>query len=455
MADQLPRLPANAGAERAILGSIVIDNTLINNVIEKLKADDFYYPKHRIIYQAMLDLSADHEPIDYQTLNAYLDRQKVLEQIGGNSFIMDLTAEPYYTANIDSYIDIVHNHSLQRALVSFADSIKGHALDGEDPAIRVLAEAEQALIDIGEMREGSGLSPLSDSLAEAMTRISDLSMSDGSLTGIPSGFRELDKQLSGFQKSDLILLAARPSMGKTALGLNFAFNAARFQDKKGDHPYKVAIFSLEMSKLQLSQRLLAMASGLDLANIIAGDIKEDSDWEQLFQGVEELKHLPIYIDDTSSISVQELRSKCRRLKMEEGLDFIVIDYLQLMSADNARSNENRQQEITQISRGLKALAKEMNCPVLALSQLSRKTESREKSRPMMSDMRESGSIEQDADIVMLLYREDYYEADTDKPNITEVIVAKHRNGPTGMVELYFEKSLTRFKDLNYVDESKL
>lgn len=453
MADQLARLPANSGAERAILGSIIIENTLINTVIEKLGIEDFYYPKHRIMYKAMLQLSSRHEPIDFQTLAAELDREKLLEEIGGHSFILDLTAEPYYTANLSSYIDIVHNHALQRSLISYADTIKGHAMDGEDPAKQVLAEAEQALINIAQMREGSGLTPLSDSLQEAMQRISDLSVSDGSLTGISSGFREIDKLLSGFQKSDLVLLAARPSMGKTALGLNFAYNAARYRDKEGNKPYKVAIFSLEMSKLQLSQRLLAMSSGLDLANIISGDIRDKEDWDQLLQGVNELGDLSIYIDDTSSISVQELTSKCRRLKMEQGLDFIVIDYLQLMSADNIRSSENRQQEITQISRGLKALAKEMNCPVLSLSQLSRKTESREKSRPMMSDMRESGAIEQDADIVMLLYREDYYEADTDRPNITEVIVAKHRNGPTGTVELYFEKSLTRFKDLNYVDEA--
>lgn len=442
------QLPGNANAERAVLGSILFDERTINTVIEQVKTDDFYFPKHRILYDAMLELNRRHEPIDLQTLVAELEREKKLDEIGGFAFIQQITQEPFYSANLDAYIRLVKDHALQRALIRFGKDVAAHAGDGKDPSKIVLEDAEEQLLQLSQDRTRIGLTPLADTMEETLQRISELSMNQGEITGIPTGFRWLDRELSGLHPSDLVLLAARPSMGKTALGLNIAFNAARYQDKDGNRPFKVVVFSLEMSKMQLTQRLLAMASGLDLQKIITGDLQSDEDWQLLFNGVNVLKELSIFIDDTSSISVQELRAKCRRLKMEQGLDLIMIDYLQLMNADESRRNENRQQEITQISRGLKGLAKEMNCPVLALSQLSRKAESREGGRPLMSDLRESGAIEQDADVVMLLHREDYYDKDTERPNITKVIIAKHRNGPTGEVDLYFENFLTRFKDLN-------
>lgn len=447
MAD-LTRLPANLGAERAILASILLDNSLLNTVLEKVTEEDFYYPKNRTLFSAMLTLTKQQDPIDFQTLTAELGRQKVLEEMGGPAVILELTAEPYYTANLDSYIQLVLNTSLQRALVRYGDQVQNQALDGEDSGIQVLERAEKDLIRLGERQSKGGLTQLKLSLQEALERMDAMARSGGGLTGLPTGFRALDASLSGFQKSDLILLAARPSMGKTALGLNLAFNVAKFRKKKEDPPKQVAIFSLEMSKLQLSQRFLSMASGVDLAKIIGGDIQNE-EWDLVLNGAQALQQMHIYMDDTSPITVQELRSKCRRMKMEHGLDLIVIDYLQLMAAGSGSRNENRQQEISEISRGLKALAKELDCPVLALSQLSRKTESREGSRPLMSDMRESGAIEQDADVVMLLYRRDYYEKNVERPHVAEVIIAKHRNGPTGTVELYFEDTLTRFKDVDH------
>lgn len=446
MTDQ--QLPGNANAERSVLGCILFDDKMINTVIEQVKTEDFYFPKHQILYEAMLALNRAHEPIDLQTLVAELEREKKAQEIGGMDFIAQITSEPFYSANLQSYIDLVKNHALQRALIHFGNDVAAHAGDGADPSKVVLEAAEEQLLQLSQDRTRIGLTPVAVTMEETLARISELSMNQGAITGIPTGFRWLDHQLTGLHPSDLVLLAARPSMGKTALGLNIAYNVARTEDKQGGHPFKVAVFSLEMSKMQLTQRLFAMASGLDLKKIITGDLQNDSDWGLLFKGTDVLKDLPLYIDDTSSISVQELRAKCRRLKMEQGLDLIMVDYLQLMNADNSRRNENRQQEITQISRGLKALAKEMDCPVLALSQLSRKAESREGGRPLMSDLRESGAIEQDADVVMLLHREDYYDKDTEHPNITKVIIAKHRNGPTGEVELFFEDYLTRFKDVN-------
>ncbi len=452
MPETLPQLPASLSAERAVLGCILVDNALIHTAIETLQADEFYYPKHRAIYEAMLALNQAREPIDFQTLQTELARAQQLEAIGGMGAVLEITEEQYYTNNFSSYLRIVKDHALQRALILVGEKITGMAREGGDRPQAVLEGAEEALLSLSQERTRIGLTPLSDTMQETLERISALSMNQGQITGIPMGFRDLDARLSGLHPSDLVLLAARPSMGKTALGLNIAFNAAKVRDKEGNHPYHVAIFSLEMSKIQLAQRLLAISSGVNLQKIISGDFQAKEEWDQLFQGIAELRDMNIYIDDTSSISVQEMRAKCRRLKMEKGLDLIVIDYLQLMSADSLRRSENRQQEITQISRGLKALAKEMDCPVFSLSQLSRKAESREGSRPLMSDMRESGAIEQDADVVMLLYREDYYDPDTERPNVTEVIIAKHRNGPTGTVELYFEKELTRFKDLSWAPD---
>lgn len=441
--------PASPSAERAVLGCIFIDNSKLNLVSQILTDRDFYYPKHALLYRAMLSLSASREPIDYTTLEEYLKKEKSFDEIGGMDFLLSITEEPYLLSNLDSYVNIVKKNSTLRDLILFGEDIRRKSQDASEDPDAILEAAESRLVEITKEKKESGLVVIRESIEDTLKRISDLSVNRGKLTGIPTGFRDLDKQLSGLQRSDLVLLAARPSMGKTALGVNMAYHAARYEDEKGDHPYKVAIFSLEMSKLQLGQRLLSAASGIDLQKIISGDLFESDDWALLLKGVEKLKSLQLYIDDTSSLSIQDLRSKCRRMKIEKGLDLIVIDYLQLMTVDDSRRSDNRQQEITTISRGLKGLAKELNCPVLALSQLSRKAESREGARPLMSDMRESGAIEQDADVVMLLYREDYYNSETDKPNITEVNIAKHRNGPTGTVNLYFKKEQTMFVDIDY------
>lgn len=448
MAEERTPMPADEEAEKAILSCILLDNALMNTVSEEIKVKDFYYPRYGAIFETMLALSGENQPIDALTIEARLKERKEFDQIGARETIHSLFEGVYLTVNLDSYVNIVKKQALRRALASLGDQLRRQSLAGEDDPTVLLGSAEQRLLEIGQGQMTKGLTPLQESLETTLKRVSDLSVSKEKITGVPTGFKEMDLQFSGLQPSDLILLAARPSMGKTALGVNMAYNAARFE-KDGENPYKVAIFSLEMSKLQLSQRLLAMASGVDLQKIISGDISESGEWELIFNGVERLSKLPIYIDDTSSLSIQKLRARCRRMKMERGLDFVLVDYLQLMTVDSARRNDNRQQEITTISQGLKALAKEMNCPVVAISQLSRKPESREGSRPFMSDMRESGSIEQDADIVMLLYREDYYNPDSENPNVTEVNIAKHRNGPTGVLKLYFQKEFTRFIDIDY------
>lgn len=448
MAEEKMQIPADEEAERAVLSCILLDNPLINEVSEQIQARDFYYPRYGTLFEAMMDLSASGQPIDVLTLEARLKDKQEFDQIGGREAIHSLFEGVYLAVNLDSYVKIVKRQALRRALASLGDSLRRQSLAGTDDPAVLLGSCEQRLLEISQGQISQGLTPLNETLEATLKRVSDLSVSKEKITGVPTGFKDMDLHFSGFQPSDLILLAARPSMGKTALGVNIAYNAARFE-KGGEHPYKVAIFSLEMSKLQLSQRLLAMASGVDLQRIIAGDLSEPGEWEQIFKGVERLSQLPLYIDDTSSLSIQNLRARCRRMKMERGLDLILVDYLQLMTVDSARRNDNRQQEITSISQGLKALAKEMNCPVIAISQLSRKPESREGSRPFMSDMRESGSIEQDADIVMLLYREDYYNPETENANITEVNIAKHRNGPTGLIKLYFQKEFTRFIDIDY------
>lgn len=447
--DQGRQSPASEKAERAVLGCILSQNDLINQVAQVLQVEDFYFPKHRLIYQAMTRLSAQQEPIDAFTLAEALQSEGAAPEFQEADYYLSFQYGPFYTTNLDSYLEIVKKYAVIRKLIDFGDGVKARSLDPEAEVGAILESAEKDLVAITQNQLNSGLTGIRENLEEALERINELSVSGRAITGIPTGFRDLDKNLSGLQNSDLVLLAGRPSMGKTSLAMNMAYNAARYKDEEGNHPYKVAIFSLEMSKLQLTQRLLSVASGLDARKIMDGSLEGSEDWDLLMTGFKALEDLPIYMDDTSSISIEALRSKCRRMKMEQGLDLIVIDYMQLMTVDQARASDNRQQEITTISRGLKGLAKELNCPVLALSQLSRKAEAREGQRPVMSDLRESGAIEQDADVVMLLYREDYYNEETENKNQTEVIIAKHRNGPTGTVKLYFNKELTRFNDLAY------
>lgn len=454
MTEKLPRQPSNDSAERAVLGCIFIEHTSLNLVNEQISGRDFYFPKNRILFETMQKLDDSGQPIDYQTVSNQLQSDGELEKIGAD-YILNLTSEPFFVGNLQSYLDIIKEKSQLRYLIQLGSDMYNRSQSETEPSSSILASAEEKMLKMNEDLSRGTLTQLRETLPQTLDQISSLSANKGQLTGLPTGFRSLDNQLSGLQKSDLILLAARPSMGKTALGVNIGYNVARYKTPEGDYPYKVAVFSLEMSKLQLSQRLLSMASDINLQQIISGDIESDDQWDRLFQASAELNNLPLYIDDTSSISIQELRSKCRHMKLQHGLDLIVIDYLQLMTVEDQSSRENRQQEISTISRGLKALAKEMNCPVLSLSQLSRKAESREAARPMMSDMRESGAIEQDADVVMLLYREDYYDKETENQNITDVIIAKHRNGPVGTVQLYFKKELTKFGDLSYEHDPSL
>ena len=342
-------------------------------------------------------------------------------------------------AHAKSYCEIVKEKSVLRQLIRYSDQTLTDAYLGQKTTAQILEEAEQGVFQLSQERMEGGLRHISGIVGEAFERIQEMSLKEGGLTGITTGYDGLDNLLSGLQPADLVLLAARPSMGKTALGVNIATNAA-IQGK-----CKVAIFSLEMSSMQLSQRIIASLSKVDLQKIISGNIEDPEEWTRIANASGALAELDLYIDDTASIPLSELRAKCRRMKMEKGLDLVMIDYLQLM--ETHERTENRQQEISAISRGLKALAKEINCPVLALSQLSRNLESRKDKRPMLSDLRESGAIEQDADVVMFIYREDYYDDESEKGNIAEIQIAKHRNGPTGKTELVFLKEITTFANM--------
>lgn len=437
----IPRQPKAEDTERAILSCVLAEPKTLSVIDEQLVVDDFYNPSHQYVFQSMRALSSTGTPIDYQTLVDQLEKDGKLEVIGGAPFVYGLGQEIAYASSIENYVAIVKEKSSLRHLLKLGGTMQSLVQKEGQSAASILEIAEQGLLGISDHNISNGLMRVSDTIGETISKLADLGMNQGSITGVTTGFKALDEALSGLQNSDLILIAARPSMGKTALGVNIGFNAAKAQKK-------VAVFSCEMSKLQLNQRLISMASSVDLHKLVSGDIK--SEWEAVLNAVTLLEKLDLYIDDTSSISIAELRSKCRRMKMESGLDLVIIDYLQLMTVDDMKRNANREQEIATISRGLKALAKEMNCPVIALSQLSRKAEESKDRRPMMSDMRESGAIEQDADVVMLLYREDYYNKETERPNITDIIIAKHRNGPTGVVELYFAKEQTKFGDVNYV-----
>lgn len=429
--------PRDEHAEMAVLGSILIDNSTLNLAAEKLKVTDFFMPANAEIFAAMLELFAKNKPIEFLTLTDELNRRGHAENVGGLEYMMALENSVGITSRIGHYCDIVLEKSILRQLIEACDKIMGRSYAAKEEVPEIIEAAEQAIFDITQSKHKDGLVRLSQTLQKTLTVLEEMSLSDGDITGVTTGFSDLDKKLSGMQNSDLILLAARPSMGKTALGVNILLNAAR---KK----HKVVMFSLEMSKLQLSQRLLSSVSLIDLQDIIGGNIG-DEEWKLVGESLNYLSGMDIYVDDTPGISLTELRAKCRRKQAEEGIDLIVIDYLQLMTVEKA--SENRQQEISTISRGLKALAKEINCPVLALAQLSRAPELRADHRPILSDLRESGAIEQDADIVLLLYRDDYYNENSERPNTADLIIAKHRNGPTGVVGLYFNKKITKFGDL--------
>ncbi|WP_416196596.1 replicative DNA helicase [Selenomonas sp.] len=435
--------PQNIEAEQSVLGAMLIKKEAITQAQELLRPDDFYREAHRIVFETMLELAGDNEAVDLVTLTEALRKKEMLEKVGGISFITALANYVPTAANIVYHAQIVKEKSELRHLIDAATEIASAAYEATDDVKDIMDDAEKKILAVAANQTGGAFEPIRNIVIDTVGRVETLYENQGGLTGISTGFRDLDRDTSGLQKSDLILVAARPSMGKTAFTLNIATYAAL-------HGHTVAFFSLEMSKEQLVQRMLCSEGGIDSQRLRTGQL-EDADWDRLINTADRVSKASIYIDDTAGINVMDLRSKARRLKAEHGLDLIVIDYLQLMQGRARSSSDNRQQEISEISRSLKALARELDVPVVALSQLSRSVESRTVKKPMLSDLRESGSLEQDADIVMFLYREDYYDQETERKNITEVIIAKHRNGPIGTIELFFQKEFTKFRDLSHME----
>lgn len=429
--------PHSVEAEQSVLGSILLDKEAMISVSETLVPEDFYKEAHKVIYESMLKLYNSQSEIDLITLTDELRDQGYLDDIGGIAYITSLSTVVPTTSNIKYYVNIVKEKSISRQLISAANDIINLGYDGSAKVEYVLENAEKKIFDISQERATNDFQPINQVISEALSMLEKLYKEKNDVTGLTTGFRDLNKKINGLQRSDLLLIAARPAMGKTAFALNLVQNAAL----KGDA--SVAVFSLEMSKEQLVQRMIASQSTVELKKIKTGTLA-DNDWPRITDGMAILSGAKIHIDDTPGIKISELRSKCRKLKIEKGLDLVLIDYLQLMEGEG--QNESRQQEIAKISRSLKILAKELDCPVVALSQLSRAPEQRADHRPMLSDLRESGSIEQDADIVMFLYRDEYYNPDTEKKNIGEVIVAKNRHGETGTVELVWFGGIQKFAD---------
>jgi replicative DNA helicase len=433
-------LPQNIEAECGVLGSIIIDPEAIVQVADFLHADDFYRDAHRIIYEVILQLYEQHEAADFITICDELERQNKLEPVGGPSYITSLINLVPTSGNVEYYARIVERTAILRRLIHAAGQIAAIAYQETDADV-ALEKAEQLIFDISQRHARSDFSALRDILSDYMHKLEQLHERRGTIVGVPTGFTDLDRITGGLQKSDLIILAARPAIGKTSLALSLAHNAAM------KYQQSIAVFSLEMSKEQLVQRFLSMDAGIDQQRLRTGWI-EDDEWDRIIYSMGPLSEANIWIDDTAGISTVEMRSKARRLQARHGIDMIIVDYLQLMqSSVGGKRNENRVQEISEISRNLKGLARELNVPVLALAQLSRAVESRQSKVPQLSDLRESGSIEQDSDIVMFIYRDDVYNPDSERKNIADIIIAKHRNGPVGEVSLYFQASQTRFRDL--------
>lgn len=431
--------PQNIEAEQAVLGAIFLQPESITLASEVLLPEDFYRTAHQRIYDVMLALSEKGEPVDLVTVTSELQNRNMLEEIGGVSYLSDLADASPTAANIEYYSRLVEEKSILRRLIRTATDIVSEGYASEDELDEILDRAERSILDVSHRRNASGFLSIKDILVEAYDNIEMLQNRKGDVTGIPTGFAELDRITAGFQRSDFIIVAARPSVGKTAFALNMAQNIATKTDEN------VAIFSLEMGARQLVMRMLSAEGNIDAQRLRTGRLT-DEDWQKLTMAMGSLSGAGIYIDDTPGIRVSEIRAKCRRLKQDKGLGIILIDYLQLIQG-SGRSRENRQQEVSDISRTLKALAREMEVPVVALSQLSRGVENRQDKRPIMSDIRESGSIEQDADIVAFLYRDDYYDQESENENLIEIIIAKQRNGPVGTVELAFIKEYNKFVNL--------
>lgn len=436
LSDRVP--PQSKEAEQSVLGSMIIDKEAIYSAAELLADQDFYSTAHQKIYSAIISLSEKGEPVDLVTLSEELQRTQSLDEIGGRSYLVTLANAVPTAANIQYHSQIVREKSILRALIQAATGIVTRGFDAPSNVDEFLDEAEQMIFEIGKRGKHQGFASLKDVLVQAFDSIEKLYDEKKGVTGLSTGFTDLDRLTSGLQNSDLIVVAARPSMGKTTLALNMAQQIA-VKEK-----LPTAFFSMEMSKEQLAQRLLCAESQIDAQNMRRGFLSQD-EWHKLTMAVGPLSESPLYIDDSASLSVMEVRAKARRLKAEKGLQAVFVDYLQLMRGFSRF--ESRQQELSEISRALKALAKELTVPVVALSQLSRAVEKRPDRRPILSDLMESGGIEANADLVMFIYRESYYNKDSDKGNIAEISIAKQRNGPTGLIELYFLDRYTKFANV--------
>ncbi len=437
LADRTP--PHNMEAEQAVLGAIFLEHEALVSASEILSPSDFYRPAHQRVYQVMIELGERGEPVDLVTVTAALENKKQLEDVGGVTYLTDLANSVPTAANIEYYCRIIEQKAVLRQLIRTATKIVTDGYNQSEDLGDLLSDAEKNIMQISQKRAKGGFQHIRNVLMEAYERIEMLSTKKGEITGIPTGYPDLDKMTAGLHRSDLIILAARPAVGKTAFALNVAQNVAT----RAGEP--VAIFSLEMGAAQLVMRMICAEGNIDAGKIRTGYLDED-DWRKLTMSIGTLSKAPIFIDDTPGVTAADIRSKCRRLLQEQGtLGLVLIDYLQLISGK--AGGDNRQQEVSEISRTLKLMARELNCPVIALSQLSRAVEQRQDKRPMLSDIRESGAIEQDADIVAFLYREDYYDSETEEKNVIEVIIGKHRAGPTGTVKLAFLKEFNKFVSL--------
>lgn len=434
--------PHNVEAERAVIGAMMLNADAIIVCSELLTSDEFYQQQYGIIFDALVEMYKDGVGADLVTLQNKLREKEVTPELYSVEYLGELLASVPTSANVKFYAEIVHEKAVLRRLIRVSEQVTKDCYMDSQPLEDILEDTEKSVFDVIQQRGGSEFEPIRDVVLRTLDSIEKAAKQKGNITGLETGFRDLDAKTAGLQKSDLILIAARPAMGKTAFVLNIAEYVALHSNST------IALFSLEMSKEQLVKRMLAMNSMVDSQKIRTGDL-EDDDWDKLVGSVRKIGNSNLVIDDTSGITASELRSKCRKLKIEQGLDLVIIDYLQLMTGAGKRKSDSRQQEISDISRSLKVMARELNVPVIALSQLSRAVESRPDKRPMLSDLRESGAIEQDADIVMFIYRDEYYNPDSEKKGVAEVIVAKQRSGPTGPVELAWLSQYTKFGNLEY------
>ena len=433
-------LPHSVEAEQSVIGSMLMDREAIIAAFQIITGRDFYQHQYGVMFEAMVELFNENRPVDLITLQNRLKEKDVPPEVSSLDFVRDIITTVPTSANVKSYANIVREKAVLRRLIKVNEDIANTCYAGKEPLETILATTEKTVFDLLQSRNSGDFVPIRQVAMNVLEKIEEASKNQGTVTGIPTGFIDLDYKTSGLQPSDFILIAARPSMGKTAFVLNLVDHIAV---KKG---LPCMVFSLEMSKEQLVNRMLAMESNVDSQKLRTGTLS-DSDWDAVVEGIGVIGNSKLIIDDTPGISIMELRSRCRKMKLEYGLNVVIIDYLQLMSGSGKGGGDNRQQEISEISRSLKALARELSAPVIALSQLSRACETRQDHRPMLSDLRESGAIEQDADVVMFLYRDDYYNKDTDMPNIAEVIIAKQRNGPIGTVNLVWRPEFTKFANM--------